>query len=86
MKYLCIYDIASDSKLICIVYVVIILCPGHFLVFVLCKFGFLKGVCSLTTVNIVQQGHYAHYFDKLCIYDMEETSGVGEECRVSILK
>lgn len=35
---------------------------------------------------MVQQGHYAHYFGKLCIYDMEESSRMGKERRVSILK
>ncbi|RMC18584.1 hypothetical protein DUI87_04476 [Hirundo rustica rustica] len=29
-----------------------------------------------------KQGHYAHYFGKLYIYDMEESSRMGKECRV----
>lgn len=87
MKKLCIiYDIANDSKPICIVHFVRIRCPGQFLVFCVEQIWLLKGVCSLTTVNMVQQGHYAHYFGKLCIYDMEESPRMGKERRVSILK
>lgn len=72
--------------LICIICVVNILCLGQFLKFCVTQIWLLKGLCSLTMVNIVQQGHYAHYFGKLCIYDMDESARMGEECRVSILQ